>query len=70
MDAHHRFRRIVGIDRPHRGAVDHDVGEFELAEIEHATEAVTVGLHHRSLAVQQIDGATQLLMRRQHRCLS
>ena len=44
----------------------HDVGDGELAKIEHAAEHVAVELHHAAFLVVQVDGAAQLLMRRQH----
>ena len=61
--AHHRLRRIVGIDRAHVGAVDHDVGDFELVQVEQRAEAVAVLLDHRAVAVKVGDRAAQLLMR-------
>ena len=55
-------------DRDHVGAVDHHVGDGEVAQIEHAAEHVAVELLDAALAVQQIDGAAHFLVRRQHRC--
>ena len=49
------------------GAVDHDVGDVEFAEIEQAAEAVALGLHDAALGVQQVDLAADLLGRRQDR---
>ena len=57
---------IVGVERDHVGAVDHDVGDHQIAQIEHAAEHVTVERLHIAFAVQQVDGAAQLLARRQH----
>ncbi len=56
-------------ERDHVGAVDHHVGQRELAQIEHAAEHVAVELLDAALAVQQIDGAAQFLVRRQHRLI-
>ena len=52
--------------RDHVGAVDHHVGDHELAQIEHAAEHVAVERFDVAFAVQQIDGAAQFLARRQH----
>ena len=41
--------RIVGIDGDHLGAVDHHVGDFEVAEAEHIVDVL--GLADRHLAV-------------------
>ena len=60
-------RRIVGVDRHHLGAVDHDVGHRQLAQIEQAAHHVAVELLDDALAVQEIDGAAQLLVRREDR---
>jgi hypothetical protein len=46
--------------------VHHDVGDGELAQIEHAAQHVAVELHHAAFLVMQRDGAAQLLMGRQH----
>ena len=62
-------RRIVGIEHDHVGAVDHDVGHGQLAQVEHAAEHVAVELLHVAVAMQQIDGAAQLLARRQDRLI-
>ena len=35
-------RRIVGVDRLHLGAVNHDVEHLQLAQVEHAAEHVGV----------------------------
>jgi hypothetical protein len=62
--AHHRFGRIVGIDRAHIGAVDHDVGDFELGEVEQAADAVAILAHHEAVAAEIVDRAAQLVLRR------
>ena len=59
--------RIVGVDRDHLGAVDHHVGDREVAQIEQAAEHVAVVLLDAALAVQQVDRAAQFLVRRQDR---
>ena len=53
--------RLVGVDGVHGGAVDHDVGDVELAEVEQAAEAVALGLDHAALGVEQVDLAADLL---------
>ena len=58
--------RQIDVDRVHRGPVHHDVRDGELAKIEHAAEHVAVELHHAAFLVVQVDGAAQLLVRRQH----
>ena len=55
---------MVDIDRHHLGAVDHHVGDFELAQIEHAADHVAVELLDAAFAVQEIDRAAQFLVRR------
>src|SRR5260221_11131758 len=47
--------------------MNHDVRKLELAEVQDPAEAIPVGLDHRAFAMKEIDGAAQLLMRRQHR---
>ena len=61
------LRRIVGVQHHHFGAVDHDVGDRELAQIENAAHHVAVELLDDAGVMQQIDGAAQLLARRQDR---
>ena len=61
------LRRIVGVHRDHLGAMEHDVGHGELAQVEHAAEHVEVVLLHPALVVQQIDGSAQFLVRGQDR---
>ncbi|MNL71789.1 hypothetical protein D3C87_1970020 [compost metagenome] len=61
--AHRDLRRIVGIHRTHGRAVDHDIGQFQFAEIEQPTQPVAVDLDHRPLAMEQVDGTANLLMR-------
>ena len=51
----------------HLGAVDHHVGHGELAQIEHAAHHVAVELFHDAGAVQEIDRAAHLLVRRKDR---
>jgi hypothetical protein len=60
-------RFLVPVDGAHIGAVDHDVGDLELSEVEQAAEAVALFLDHRALLVQHLDGAADFLMRAQHR---
>ena len=60
------FRLFVGVERDHAGAVDHHVGDHQLAQVEHAAEHVAVERLHVAFAMQQIDGAAQFLARRQH----
>ncbi len=45
----------------HGGAVDHDVGDIELAEVEQAAEAVALGLDDAALGVEQVDLAADLV---------
>ena len=59
--------RIVGVDHDHLGAVDHDVGDRQVAQVEQAADHVAVVLLDAALAVQQVDRAAQLLVRRQDR---
>ena len=40
------LRRIVGVDRHHLGAMDHDVGDFELAEAEDILDVFGLALLH------------------------
>ena len=60
---HHLLRRIVGADRDHLGAVDHDVGDGEVAQIEQTAEHVAVLLLDAAFMVQEIDGSAQFLVR-------
>ena len=59
---HHLIGGQVDVDRVHLGPVHHDVGDGELAEIEHAAQHVAVELHHAAFLVVQVNGAAQLLM--------
>ena len=59
--------RIVGVERDHFGAVDHHVADGEIAQIEQAAEHVAIVLLDAAFLVQQIDGAAQRLVARQHR---
>ena len=65
--AHQLLRRQVGVDHHHLGAVDHDVGDLQLAQVEQAAEHVAVLLLDLALVVQQVDRAAQPLGRRQDR---
>jgi hypothetical protein len=47
--------------------MNHDVRKLKLAKVEDAAEAIPVGLDHRAFAMKEIDGAAQLVVRRQHR---
>ena len=58
----HLLGRIVGADRDHLGAVDHDVGDGEVAQVEQAAEHVAVVLLDAALLMQEIDGSAQFLM--------
>jgi hypothetical protein len=40
------FRRIVGVDRHHLGAVNHDVGDFEVAKAENVLDVFGFALFH------------------------
>jgi hypothetical protein len=53
--AHEGFRRHVGIDRAHLGAVDHDVGDFQLVQVEQAADASRSCLHRPAFALQFLD---------------
>src|SRR5579883_2571810 len=64
---HQLLRRQVGIDGDHFGAMNHDVGDLQLAQVEQPAEHVAVHLLHLAFAVQQIDRAAQPLDRRQDR---
>ncbi|MEJ1969845.1 MAG: hypothetical protein WDN03_14590 [Rhizomicrobium sp.] len=59
----HVLRRHGGVDRYHVLAVDHDVGDGELAQVEHARDHVAVLALHRAFLVMQVDGAADLVMR-------
>ena len=61
------LRRLVGIEHDHLGAMDHDVGDRQLAQIEQAAHHVAVELFHDAGAMHEIDGAAQFLARRQDR---
>ena len=62
--------RIVGVDRDHLGAVDHHVGDREVAQVEQSAEHVAVVLLDAALVMQQIDRAAQLLVRGENRLVS
>ena len=55
--------RLAGIDGDHLGAVDHHVGDREVAQVEQAAEHVAVELLDAAFAVQQVDRAAQVLVR-------
>ena len=57
------LRRIVGAEHLHLGAVDHDVGDLKVAQVEHAAEHVGVVTPDGALLRLQIDGAADLLVR-------
>ena len=61
------LRRVVGIDRHHLGAVDHHVGDRQIAQVEQPAQHVAVVLLHAAFAVQQIDRAADFLVRRHDR---
>ena len=67
----HRLDRLLGrqagVDHDHLGAVDHHVGDGEVAQVEQAAEHVAILLLDAALAMQEIDRAAQLLVRREHR---
>jgi hypothetical protein len=63
-------RRLVSVDHAHIGAVDHDVGDFQLGKVEQAAETVALLLDHRAFLVQHLDGAADFLVRGQHRARS
>ena len=56
----------LGVDRVHLGPVHHDVRHGQLAQIEHAAQHVAGELHHAAFLMMQLDGAPDLLMRREH----
>jgi hypothetical protein len=62
-------RRIVGIDSRHLGAMDHDIGHRQVAQIEQPAHHVAVQLFDAALAVQEVDGAADLFVRREDRLL-
>ena len=65
--AHQILRRQVGVDHHHLGAMNHDVGDLQLAQVEQAAEHVAVLLFDLAFVMQQIDRAAQALGRRQDR---
>ena len=60
--AHHLVGRIGAVERHHLGAMKHDVGDFELAQVEHAADHVAVELLDAALAVEEVDRAAQLVV--------
>ena len=61
--------RQIGVERQHLGAMDHDVGDFEIPQIEQAAEHVAIGARDAALLMQKIDRAFQLLVAGQDRAL-
>ena len=58
------FGSSVAVDHRHLGAVNHDVGDFEVLHGENAAQHVAVVLDDRAFLVMKVDGAAQFLMRR------
>ena len=56
---------LSGVDRVHVGAVDHDVGHFQLVQVEDAADPVAVVFHERPFPVQHLHRAAHLLARGQ-----
>ena len=56
---------IVDVDRLHLGAMDHDVEHLQAPEIEHAAEHRRIALGDGAADGLQLDGAADLLVRRQ-----
>ena len=65
----HLLRRIVGADRDHLGAVDHHVGDDEIAQVEEPAEHVAGLLLDAALAVEKVDRAAQFLVRGEDRLI-
>ena len=65
--AHQLLRRQVGVDHHHFGAMNHHVGDLQLAQVQQPAEHVAVLLFDLALVMQQIDRAAQPLGRRQDR---
>ena len=59
--------RLADIGGDHLGAVDHDVGHGEVAQVEQSAEHVAIELFDAAFPVQQVDRAAQAFMRRQQR---
>ena len=50
----------VDVDRMHVGAVDHDVGDLELAEAEEVVDVLGLGLLHLAVLGRHLDQALDL----------
>ena len=57
---------FIDVDRFHLGAVDHDVGHLQIAQIKHAAKHVGVALGEGAFLGLQIDRAADLFVRRQN----
>ena len=57
------LRRVVGVDRLHLGPVHHDVGDLQIAQVEHAAQHVGVVTRDGAFDLLQLDGAADLLVR-------
>ena len=63
--AHQLFCRKVRIDHHHFGAMNHDVGDVEIFQVEQAAEHVAILLLDTAFMMHQIDRTAQPLGRRQ-----
>ena len=63
----HLLGRVVGANRDHLGAVDHDVGDGEIAQIQKPAEHVAVEPLDAARPVQKIERSPQFLMGRKNR---
>jgi len=61
----HLVRRLADIGGDHLGAVDHDVGDREVAQIEQAAEHVAIVFLDAALTMEEVDRTAQALVRRQ-----
>jgi hypothetical protein len=59
--------RLADVGGDHFGAVDHDVGHGEVAQVEQSAEHVAIELFDAAFPVQQVDRAAQALVRGQQR---
>ena len=59
------LRVAVDVERFHLGAMDHDVGDLEIAQIKHAAEHLRIVLQNGAFFRLKIDGAADLFMRGQ-----
>jgi hypothetical protein len=62
--AHDVLGRQVGVDQHHLGAMDHDVGDLKLAQIEQPAEHIAVELFDAAFMMDQVDRAAQPFGRR------